>query len=220
MVLKAEPQVPTPNNFRDHLFLPWKDSWQLLRQRRDFTKYQIGFMLVGSGLMVIQPALPIYFVDTLHLSYTELAVALTLCKGIGFALGSPVWSRWINSVDIFRFSSTVASLAVLFPIALILTQYQMSWLYISYFVYGFMQSGNELSWNMSGPIFAKESNSTLYTNVNTMAIGVRGAFVPALGGLCISLWGASSVMVLSSVLCLAATVRLYNHQPVQRADAL
>ena len=158
--------------------------------------------------MILQPALPIYFVDTLQLSYTEMAVALTLCKGIGFTCGSPFWSRLINQMDIFRFSSCITALACLFPLVLILTQYQLTWLYIGYLLYGFMQSGNELSWNMSGPIFAKDQNSTIYSTINTMAIGIRGAFVPALGGVFITLWGSSSVMVLGGALCLAATLQL------------
>lgn len=200
---------PPRQKLSAHLLHPWKNAFNVLKQRPDFINYQIGFMLIGSGLMILQPALPIYFVDRLQLSYTEMAVALTLCKGIGFACGSPLWSRWINQIDIFRFSSCITAIACLFPLALILTQYQLSWLYIGYLLYGFMQSGNELSWNMSGPIFAGEQNSTVYTTINTMAIGVRGAFVPALGGILITLWGPASVMTLGGGLCLAATLQLF-----------
>lgn len=209
----AFPEKEIPQKLHDHLLIPWRNAFDLLRQRRDFTKYQIGFMLVGCGLMIIQPALPIYFVDTLQLSYTEMAVALTLCKGIGFALGSPLWARWINRIDIFRFSSLIAALACLFPLALIFTQYQIALLYLGYLVYGFMQSGNELSWNMSGPIFAKESNSTTFSSINTMAIGVRGIFIPALAGFLISIWGTSAVLTLSGFLCLAATLKLFAEAP-------
>lgn len=204
---------PLPNTlekkpFLYHLMVPWKSAWKLLLQRPDFRRYQLGFMLIGSGLMIIQPALPIYFVDNLNLSYTEVAVALTLCKGIGFALGSPIWSRWINQIDIFKFSSCIASLACLFPLMLFLTKFQLSWLYLGYFIYGFMQSGNELSWNMSGPIFSKERTSTLFTAMNTMAIGFRGAFIPALGGLIITAWGPQAVLFCGFILCAGAVLGL------------
>lgn len=201
----------TKQKFSDHLLKPWKNSWELLKQRPDFLKYQVGFMFVGSGLMVMQPSLPVFFVDVLNLSYTELAVALTLCKGFGFALGSPLWSNWINRLDIYRFSSWIAGLACLFPLALLLTPMQMGWLYLGYFLYGFMQSGNELSWNMSGPIFAKEKDSTLYTSVNVMAIGVRGAIVPSLGALVLSFFGSSSAMVCGGILCLLAAMLLASY---------
>lgn len=210
ILLKENAELPMQHpKYSGHLLHPWKKAWNVLKQHPDFLKYQIGFMLIGSGLMIMQPALPIYFIDTLQLSYTEMAVALTLCKGIGFACGSPLWSRLINQIDIFRFSSCITALACFFPLALILTQYQLSWLYFGYLLYGFMQSGNELAWNMSGPIFSGEKNSTTFSNINMMAIGVRGAFIPALGGLFITAWGSTAVMVLGGGLCLAATLHLF-----------
>jgi len=57
-----------------HLITPWKNAWGLICKRPDFAKFQIGFMWLGSGLMIIQPALPVFFVDVLNLSYTELAI--------------------------------------------------------------------------------------------------------------------------------------------------
>ncbi len=196
-------------NFGYHLMRPWKTAWNLLKQRPDFTRYQIGFMLIGGGLMIMQPALPVYFVDVLHLSYMEFAIALTLCKGVGFAAGSPLWSKWINRMNIYRFSGWIAGLACCFPVALLLTQSQIVWLYIGYFAYGFMQSGNELSWNMSGPIFSKEHDSTVYTSINVMAVGVRGAFIPSLGALLIASFNASFVMILGGIICFFATLLFF-----------
>ncbi len=203
-----------------HILKPWKTSWELLKQHPDFFKYQIGFMLIGSGLMVIQPSLPVFFVDVLHLSYTELAVALTLCKGFGFALGSPLWSHWIHKMDIFRFSGLIAGVACLFPLALLLTSFQIVWLYLGYFLYGFMQSGNELSWNMSGPIFAKDKDSSIYTSVNVMAIGVRGAIIPSLGALILTYLGSSSAMICGVIVCMLATFRLASYSLSENRRAI
>lgn len=207
MILKSG-VPPIKQNLAEHLLHPWKNAFDVLKNRPDFIHYQIGFMLIGSGLMIMQPALPIYFVKTLQLSYTEMAVALTLCKGIGFACGSPLWSRRIRQTDIFRFSSLITGLACFFPLMLIFSQYQMLWLYAGYLLYGFMQSGNELSWNMSGPIFSKERDSTTFSAINTMAIGIRGAFIPATGAMLIATWGPFSAMILGAILCLTATIQL------------
>lgn len=194
-----------------HIAHPWRTAWKVLKGHPDFARYQIGFMLIGSGLMVMQPALPVFFVDVLNLSYTEYAVAITLCKGIGFALGSPIWSQWLNKVDIFTFSGVIAALACFFPLALMAAPYQIAWLYMGYFIYGFMQSGNELSWNMSGPLFSKEHDSTPFSSVNVMAVGVRGAIIPTLGGLLISAISSSFTMGIGAVLCLLATIRLISY---------
>lgn len=197
-----------------HLLKPWKNAWNLLKERPDFAKFQVGFMLLGSALMVMQPALPVYFVDVLNLSYTELAVSVTLCKGIGFVLASPLWSKWINRIDLFMYSSCLALLACVFPLCLMLSQTQIASLYIGYLIYGFMQSGSELGWNMSGPIFSKHSDSSPFTSVNVAAVGVRGCFVPLIGGLLLSSYQSSFVMQLGCVLCLlsALAFAFYSRQ--------
>lgn len=196
------------------LLQPWKSAYELLKKHADFAKFQTGFMLIGGGLMIIQPAIPLFVVDKLHLSYTELGVAITLCKGIGFACSSPLWMRWIQRVNLFHFSAVIAALAALFPILLMAAQEQIAWLYIAYLTYGLMQAGNELSWNLSGPIFAKQEDSSPFSSVNVISVGIRGAFVPLMGALCLSNFGPMTVMAVSTVLCLLAslTMSIYHRE--------
>lgn len=203
--------LPPSLSIREVLLRPWKNAWNLVISRPDFGKFQIGFMLVGSGLMILQPALPIYFVDVLHLSYTELTFALTLCKGIGFAIASPLWARWINQFNIFRFSGFISALACLFPLSLILAQYQLTWLYLGYFMYGLVQAGNELSWNMSGPIFAKDEDSSLFSSVNIVTIGLRGCFIPALGSWICAAFQSPAAMLAGALFCAAAMFRFSSY---------
>lgn len=199
-VKPAEPSHP--------LLQPWKSAWDLLKRRPDFAKFQIGFMLIGSGLMIIQPALPVFFVDGLHLSYTEMGMAITLCKGISFACSSPLWVRWIQRVDLFRFGAIIGGLAALFPFLLLAAQDHILWLYFAYMTYGLMQAGNEMSWNLSGPMFAKKEDSSPFSSVNVIAVGVRGLFIPSIGAFCLAQFGSPAVIVLSGVLCLLSAVRM------------
>lgn len=145
--------------------------------------------------MVMQPALPGFFLDNLHLSYTELGVAITLCKSIGFAMTSTtLWARLMNKMDIYRLSSWVALVACLYSVFLLYAQVKPYWVYIAYISYGIMQAGSELYWNMSGPIFAKDEDSTGYTSVNVLMVGLRGCIMPAMGGL-LALWVSPSFIV-------------------------
>lgn len=213
----AAPSVVVPSNVSSHLLKPWKDTWNLLKTHSDFFKFQTGFMLLGGGLMIMQPVLTMFFVDELKLSYTEMALALAFFKGLGFFLGSPLWSTWINRVNIFYFCSVVALLASFFPFGLICAKFSLLFLYVSYFVYGFLQSGNELAWNLSGPIFSKEENSSGFTSVNVMAIGLRGCFIPFLGGLFGTFFNSGIVMMIGGIFCLLATVQfaLYSRRTSQ-----
>lgn len=200
--------VESALSLKNQLLQPWKQAWQLLKERRDFAAMQMGFMLGGAGLMIMQPALPMFFMDALHLSYTELAIALTLCKGVGFALTSPLWSRWLNRTDIYRFLSRVTAVAMLFPFGLMLAQTHLIWLYLAYILYGVMQAGSELGWNLSGPIFAKQEDSSPYSSVNVLTVGLRGCLIPPLGSF-LCLWGSSHVvMILGGFLCFLATVSM------------
>lgn len=210
VLLRVQEPLPAESSSTHPLLQPWKSAWEILKRRPDFAKFQIGFMLIGSGLMIIQPALPVFFVDGLHLSYTEMGVAITLCKGIGFAASSPLWVRWIQRVDLFYFGAVIASLAALFSFFLLAAQGHMVWLYIAYLTYGLMQSGNELSWNWSGPMFAKKEDSSPFSSVNVIAVGVRGIFVPSLGAFCLAAFGSSTVIVLSGILCLLATLWFHS----------
>lgn len=193
---------------REQLIQPWKSAWNLLKRRPDFRRYQLGFMLGGSGLIIIQPALPVFFMDVLNLSYTELAVALTLCKGVGFAVMSPVWAQWINRMDIFKFNGLVTFLAASFPLFLLAATGNLMWLYLGYIFYGMMQAGSEMSWNLSGPIFARHEDSSVYSSVNVLTVGLRGSFIPALGSLICTWSGSFTVMAMGIVLCVLGSAMM------------
>ena len=158
--------------------------------------------------MIFQPVLPKFFVDVLDLSYLEVATALTVCKGLGFALTSPLWVKAYRKMDIFQFSRLVIFLIAIFPICLCISQFQLIWLYVAYFAYGIMQVGSEMSWNLSGPVFAREEDSSKYSVVNVLAGGIRGCIFPLLGTLLYGVTNAATVLLLGSLFCLVATYQL------------
>ncbi|MCI0381658.1 MAG: MFS transporter [Chlamydiae bacterium] len=187
---------------------PWKDAWNLLKTKKDFFHFQIGFMLGGSALMILQPALPIYFNDFLHISYSELAIALSLCKGIGYALTSRIWAKTIHRYSIYLIGAFVTLAAAIFPLLLLSAQSTLVTLYAAYFVYGLMQAGSELTWHLSGPIFSQKENSSIYSSVNVITVGVRGIFAPFLGALLFSYAGIGATFIIGSILCLIASLKL------------
>lgn len=190
------------------LLKPWKSAWELISRRKDFARYQLGFMLGGSGLIIMQPALPVFFMDGLHLSYTELAVALTLCKGLGYAITSPTWARLMSRVDVYRFNSLVTLLAFIFPFFLLAAKGNLAWLYGGYILYGVMQAGSEMSWHLSGPLFAKDEDSSVYSSINVLTVGLRGCLVPAIGSLLVYVFHASGVMLVGALLCLSSAIAM------------
>lgn len=214
--LSSLPDLPIVKNqeeptVKEWLIKPWKESFELLKERPDFQKFQIGFMFGGAGLIVIAAILPMFFVDVLHLSYTEMAIAIALCKGAAFAAASPLWVRLFHKIDIFSFCSFVTLLAALFPFLLYAAQFQVALLYLAYLFYGVMQAGSELAWHMSGPVFAKEEESSQYSQLNVLSVGLRGCIAPFCGSLLYVISSSTAVLFLGSLLCLAASERLFSY---------
>lgn len=213
--MSADAQTPPPREtfslFKEHILKPWKQSWSLMCERADFASFQVGFMLGGAGLMVMQPALPMFFVDILDLSYTKIMFALAMCKGIGFTLASPFWIKMFRKVNIFSFSALVTVLAALFPFFLIGAQYHIVLLYVAYGLYGIMQAGSELSWHMSGPIFSQHKDSSAYSGTNVLSVGIRGCIAPTVGSLLYTATNSTVVMLLGSLFCFMATRHLATY---------
>lgn len=202
-----EPPANAPT-LQENILKPWKESYDLLKRRVDFANYQLGFMFGGFAVMMIQTTLPAFFVSTLNLSYSKIFFAAAICKGIGFAVTSPWWVKWFDKIDIFRFSSWVTGIWALFPILLICAQFDIAWLYVAYLLYGATQAGSELSWHLSGPHFAKNEDSSIYSTVNVLTVGIRGCIAPLFGSLLYTATNSTTVMVVSVFFYMVATVYL------------
>ncbi len=203
------PEVNDTMPLRERVVKPWIDSWRLIRKNIGFAHFQMGFMLAASGIMVMQPALPIFFVDTLNLSYTKMLFALAACKGIAFAITSPFWVGLFRNINIYHFCGLVTAITAIFPFLLLIAQYHIGFLYAAYLLYGIMQAGSELGWHMSGPVFAQKEESVVFSGTNVLMVGIRGCFAPALGAILYTIVGATGVMLLCSFLCLVATQHFF-----------
>lgn len=200
--VRGNPSFSPKPTWKERFVLPWKDSYRLIRDRPDFSKFQIGFMISGFGLMLIQPAIPLFAVDVLGISYLEMTSAICIAKGLGFSLSSSLWARFIDRFHLFQVTSCVFFAIALFSLLLCFSIWSILWFYIAYFCYGIGQGGSHLVWNMSGPIFAKEEDSSRYTGVNVAMAGLRGMIAPPLGALFSIGIGPIPVLSLSALLCL------------------
>lgn len=196
-------EVETPrDSFKKFLLRPWINSFRLMRTRRDFSLFQWGFMLCGFGIMLIQPAVPLFLVKWLKLSYMDFGIALSISKGLGIAVSSPLWARLMHKMPIFRMSSLVFVLVGCFPVFLMMAPLHIAWLYLAYAFYGIAQGGSHLLWNLSGATFAGKEDSSVYSGVNVVMVGLRGAIAPPLGGFLAVLLGPLAVLFLGTAFCI------------------
>lgn len=208
---KTEPLEPL--SWKESFLRPWQDCFDLMRNRSDFRRFQWAFMVGGFGLMVIQPVIPIFFTETLAISYRDLMIAYSVCKGLGFVLTSSLWSRALSYLSIGMFTSFVLLGFALFPLLIVAAIIHPFWIYAAYFVYGIAQAGSHLIWHLSGPLFAEGEKSSRYSGVNIVMVGVRGILGPPLGGLLASICGPIAVFVISATFCISGITALFVRAP-------
>ncbi len=209
-------QVPFAKNPtttpRLSLIRPWKESFQLMRTHPDFAAFQGIFMVGGSALMLMLPAISIYYADTLQLSYTNITTARFVFMAIGVALSSFFWTKGLSRVPLLKLTTWVLLGFALFPLALLFAQIDVGFLYLAFLIYGIAQAGSHLIWNLSGTLFAGEGDSSPYTRASLLMHALRGAVMPLIGGLLSELCGAIPVLCLGTLLCLYGAQRMIRTQ--------
>lgn len=190
---------------------PWKDSFILLKKRPDFAKFQQGFMLGGFGLMLIAPSLYIFYVDQLKLAHSQIVTGRSIIMGIGVVLSSYFWKKSLNTTSISALTKYILVGFALFPLTLLFSTFNMQWFYLAFLFYGIAQAGSHLLWNLSGTLFSKEEDSSQFSRVNILMVGLRGIIAPALGGLMCQFLGPIAMLILGSTLCLSGAWYMHSH---------
>ncbi len=201
-------RVPSSNlkdsnrkNVLHTLMDPWKKAFYLLKENERFLYFQYGFMIGGTGLMLVAPALSIFYVDRLHLSSAEIAIARSVCMGIGVIFSTYFWERLILQRKVEEMLKNILLGFFLYLILSYFSLFGLAFFYISNFVYGIAQAGSHLLWNLSGPIFSGPKESTQFTNVNVLMVGLRGAIVPATGSIICTLFGPAPTFLIGAGIC-------------------
>lgn len=197
-------------SWKSFLTLPWVNSFRLMKERRDFARFQWIFMLGGSGLMLLQSILPVFVVDTLHFSYMDATIAVLICKGLGFCLSTSAWARALHKYPIYFVISLVCALFAIYPMCIFSAISFPFAIYVAQIIYGIASAGSHLAWNLSGAIFARGESSMQFSSVNVVMVGLRGLIAPLLGGYLYLKLGAPSVLCLGMFLCIIGTVYAYN----------
>lgn len=194
------------------LIRPWQESFRLIRRNGGFADFQKAFMIGGSALMLMAPALATFYADTLSLSYANITTARFIFMAIGVAGSTFFWRKGLGAFPLLRLTACVLVGFGFFPVALLLSQYHLYFLYLAFLFYGIAQAGSHLIWNLSGTFFGGEKDSSPYTRVNILMQGIRGAIIPILGGFCCELTGPIPILILGMGMCFYGAHFLFSKQ--------
>ena len=200
---KLTPLRTTNTPLKTRIIQPWKEAISLLKTRPDFAKFQYGFMMGGFGLMLIAPSLSIFYVDTLKLDHSQLITGRSILMGVGIVLSSYFWRKSLAKLPVSQLTSKILIGFGIFPLTLVLSTLHIHWFYLSFIFYGIAQAGSHLLWNLSGTLFAKEEDSSQFSRVNILMLGLRGIAAPALGGFLCQFFGPIPMLFMGALICFA-----------------
>ncbi len=190
---------------KNRLTQPLRACFSLLKMRPDFAHFQWCFMLGGLSLMILAPAKAIFAADTLSVSIGTVTFARCVFVGLGMAASSFFWQRGLEKRGIQSITYLILIFFAIFPLALFFSKYHIHFFFLAHLIYGIAQGGCHLTWHLSGTIFSGEGDSSLYTTVNVLMVGVRGMIGPFLGSFLCDLFGPSFVLMLVTFLGFAGT---------------
>jgi len=184
------------------ILMPWKAAFSLLKTHADFARFQYGFMIGGFALMLAAPSLSLFYVDHLHLSYSEIVLGRSILMGIGITGSAYFWKQSLMKQQVDRIVKYILLGFCTYLVILYFSSFHKNLFYMSYLLYGMTQAGSHLLWNLSGPLFAGHANSSPFSTVNILMVGLRGCVAPALGGILCNYFGPSPVLLISASICL------------------
>ena len=157
--------------------------FQILRQDKQFTRYQVYQFLNGIANMSIEAPL-IYLVSReLQASYT-VSLAIGMILPFFFStLTVPIWARYLDRVHITHFRTRISGVWVLaqFLIWLGAVFQSFTLLGIARSVQGVARSGGSLGWQLGHNDFAPRDKLSDYMSVHVTLTGIRGAIAAVLG---------------------------------------
>jgi hypothetical protein len=219
-ICKLIPEITEagPTKLKELLLKPWTDTIYLMKTNKAFALFQWAFMAGGFGTMFVLNVLPFYCVDVLDLSHGDFTRARILLVGLGFVLSTPLWTRALRKYSINYLSCIVCGSFSLYPLFLLLAQRGVFWIDIAHIFYGISQGGSHLVWHLSGPIFSKGEDSSRYSGVNLVTVGIRGIIAPFISLFLYQLFGAGLILTLGVFLCLVGGYLVASRTSLRRAQ--
>jgi hypothetical protein len=151
---------------------PFAGAVRLLREDRGFRRYEMGFMVYGLAWMMLQPTIPVFLVEKLHVAYTDVANARGLIYFTMIAALSHPFGRLLDRLGPLSVSRIAFTILTVFPL-LLASSRSVETVYLAFLVYGCGMAAVNLGWT-TGPIhFARERDSAGYMGAHVALVGMR-----------------------------------------------
>jgi len=173
------------------------ESYRNVRADRAFGLYSTCFYLYGFGNLILGPVIPIFQVDTLHI--TPLWVGYLATTGAAFGmLGYPVWGRVLDRHGPFRLMLMVVALVSLMPITYFFA-HSVPVLLIAAAASGFAYAGGDLGYVNAALKFGSRDSAASYAGMFAFFQACRGIPGPFLGAALSGVVGIRPIFLIALV---------------------
>lgn len=160
-----------------------------ITKNKDFVFFEIAFMIYGFAFMIMVPAVPIYLLQKLKFSYSEMSFVQGILAQIVIFLLTPFIGRLYDKINVWKVGTFSFLTLVLYPFFFFLSYLFNTKLFVypAFLTYSLGLAGINVLWNVGSITFSKkDSNSFLYQGFHVSLTGIRGILGPILGYIILS----------------------------------
>ncbi len=195
---------------------PLKRAYYLLKEDKQFFKFQRNFFLYGIGFLILLPIIPKYLVDYLGMGYRTSFIAKGVVSQIGLLCLSPFFGKLFDKSHPTKFTSIGFAVFAIFPLLLLTSSFfedtaAIAIVFLAYLFFGIGMSFINMSWNISSIYFAGNNDSSMYQSVHVTVTGLRGILTPVFGFIVMQLMGIRTVFAISIISLLTASLLNMKH---------
>lgn len=199
---------------REFILSPLPKMVELLRERKDFLRFEMSFMLYGIAFMMLLPVVPLYLVDDLNYGYSQIGVARGMIAQLVMIAGVPFFGRIFDRTTPHRLAVWVFGALSIYPLTLLAAGFlegtlRDAMVYFSFGWFGITMSGLTVLWSLSSIRFSAGEDSGIFQSIHVAATSLRASFAPILGYLVMTLFGKRTAMVVSAGVWLLAGTSVY-----------
>ncbi len=199
---------------RKFLLSPLSNMYKLLVQRPDFLRFEISFMLYGTAFMMVLPVVPLYLVDDLKFSYSQIGMARGMVTQLVMIAGVPFFGRIFDRTTPHRLAIWVFASLSIYPLALLAAlplegAWRSAAVYFAYAWFGFSMSGLTVIWSLSSMRFSAGEDSGIFQSVHVAATSLRACYAPLLGYVVMHYFGKVTTLFVASGVWLIASASVY-----------
>jgi MFS family permease len=199
-------------SYLGNIVTSFREVIKVFAGHRDFLIYEMGFMLYGTGVLMLGPVMTYFAKEDLHLGYFMFALITGFASGIMQLVFSPIWGILMD-----KMKGPMTSFLIYMMLALCALTLAVGAAYksvelcaLGFALHGIGMSGIGITWALGSVEFAGKGQADRYTAAHVVLVGIRSLYAPLLGvGLMYWLGGAQWVFVSSAFFFTAASALMY-----------